>query len=337
MREFRVWMVRAGQGGYLIDNFLDEKIIAIGWNELGEINNDITYSELKHLYRLGYPDDSDGRVNQCVGQIWRFLTEFAVGDKVVTYDPSSRVYFLGEIKSNYLYNIDLEYFHTRKVSWIDNGVDRDLLSTNTKNTLGSISTIFELTEGVWEELLENHPGYISEVSLQEIEEFQKLAEEEELRRLKDDVIFRSKEFIKDILSNISWQDTEVLAAGLLRSLGYKTKFTSRGSDLGSDIIASPDDLFLEEPLIKVEVKKHKDKISAPDIRNFIGGMRRHHKGIYISISGFSKEARYEAERANFAITLIDSDWLVDLLISNYETLDPEIKAIVPLRKIYWPV
>jgi restriction system protein len=36
-------------------------------------------------------------------------------------------------------------------------------------------------------------------------------------------------------------------------------------------------------------------------------MRGHHKGIYVTTSGFSKEAQYEAERANFAITLIDSD------------------------------
>ncbi len=122
-------------------------------------------------------------------------------------------------------------------------------------------------------------------------------------------------------------------------MGYKTRMTAKsGGDLGSDIIASPDELFLEQPLIKVEVKKRtKDKISAPDIRNFIGGMRGHHKGIYVTTTGFSKEAIYEAERANFAITLIDSDWLVELLISNYDNLEPEIKALVPLKKIYWPV
>ncbi len=336
-KEFRVWMVRAGQGGYLIEDFLEEEIVAIGWNELGRIDEKITYPQLKELYRTSYPDDGDGRVNQCVGQIWRFFNEFNVGDKVVTYDPLTRVYFLGEIKSNYLYNTVLEFFHSRKVSWMDNGVDRDVLSTDTKNSLGGISTIFELTEDIWEELLQNHPGYISEELQLEIEEVRKFGEEDELRRLKDDVIFRSKEFIKDIISNLSWQDTEILAAGLLRALGYKTKFTSQGSDLGSDILASPDELFLEEPRIKVEVKKRKEKIGAPDIRNFLGGMRGNHKGIYISISGFSKDAKYEAERANFAITLIDSDWLVELIISNYETLDPEIKAIVPLRKIYWPV
>jgi restriction system protein len=126
--------------------------------------------------------------------------------------------------------------------------------------------------------------------------------------------------------------------GILRAMGYKIRFTSRGSDLGSDILASPDGLGLEEPRIKVEVKKRTiEKIGAPDIRNFIGGLRGVEKGIFVTTSGFSKEARYEAERANFALTLIDSDLLVELIVENYESLTPETKALIPLRKIYWPV
>jgi restriction system protein len=187
--------------------------------------------------------------------------------------------------------------------------------------------------------LKNHDEFNGEDGIKEIQELSKLQEEQDLQRLKDDVIGRSQEFIKDIIANLSWQDTELLVAGLLKTMGYRTRMTAKGGgDLGSDIIASPDELFLEQPLIRIEVKKRsKDKIGAQDIRNFIGGMRGHHKGIYVTTSGFSKEAQYEAERANFAITLIDSDWLVELLLSNYENLDPETKALVPLRKIYWPV
>lgn len=335
----RVWMVRAGQGSYLIDEFRDRDIIAIGWNELGPLDPEWSYKQLKEKFSEAYPEDSVGRVNQCVGQIWKFLKDFQKDDKVITYDSASREYYIGVIESDYEYNEQLEYHHFRKVTWIDGSVQRDTLSTEAKNTLGAISTIFELPQAVWNDLLKNHDEHISEAEIRDIEELNKGQEGQELQRLKDDVIFRSQEFIKDIIANLSWQDTEALVAGLLKTMGYKTRMTTRGGgDLGSDIIASPDELFLEQPLIKVEVKKRsKEKIQAPDIRNFIGGMRGHHKGIYVTTSGFSKEAQYEAERANFAITLIDSDWLVELLLSNYESLDPEVKALVPLRKIYWPV
>ncbi len=336
----RIWMVRAGQGSYLIDDFLERDIIAIGWNELGRLNPEWSYDQLKQKFKEVYPEDSPGRVNQCVGQIWKFLKDFQKDDKVITYDSASREYYIGVVESGYEFDDQLEYHHFRKVTWFEGNVQRDALSTEAKNTLGAISTIFELPANVWSELLKNHDEHISKEELEDLEGLSKLQEEEDdLQRLKDDVSNRSQEFIKDIIANLSWQDTEMLVAGLLKTMGYKIRMTNRGGgDLGSDIIASPDELFLEQPLIKVEVKKRtKEKIQAPDIRNFIGGMRGHHKGIYVTTSGFSKEAQYEAERANFAITLIDSDWLVELLLSNYESLDPEIKALVPLRKIYWPV
>lgn len=49
------------------------------------------------------------------------------------------------------------------------------------------------------------------------------------------------------------------------------------------------------------------------------------------------DAKYEAERANFPITLIDADYLVDLIISNYDNFDMDGCSLVPLRKLYWPL
>lgn len=336
--EYKIWMVRSGSGGYLIDEFLDNNIIAIGWNDIGKIKKNISYAALRKNFEDAYPEDSDGRVNQCMGQIWRFYNEFSMGDKVITYDSSTRQYYLGEIVSNYQYSENFEFHHYREVKWQEEPTERDVLQADTKNKLGSILTIFQISEDIWNDLLRNNPAHLTDEEIKEMEEVQQKVEQIELERLKDEVISSSQEFIKDIISNLSWQDTEKLVAGLLRVLGYKTRFTSRGSDLGSDIIASPDELGLEDPKIKVEVKKRaKEKISAPDIRNFIGGLRGHHKGIFVTTSGFSKEAIYEAERANFSITLIDSDWLVELIVSNYENLNQETKALVPLKRIYWPV
>lgn len=335
---FRIWMVRAGSAGYLLDEFLDNEIIAIGWNDLKEINKKTTQPELKMEYYKTYPEDSDGRVNQTVGQIWRFVNQFQIGDKVVTYDWNSRNYYLGEIVSDYEFNTKYEFHHIRKVEWNEAPTERDALKTETKNSLGSILTIFEIRKEVWDELLDNNPAFISEDEIKAIEEAHEFFEKQELEQLKQDVIFRSMEFTKDIIANLSWQDMEKLVAGLLRVLGYKTRMTSRGSDLGSDIMASPDELGLAEPRIKVEVKtRTKEKIGAPDIRNFIGGLRDYNKGIYVSTTGFSKDAVYEAERANFPITLINLDWFVELLISNYDALDIETKSLVPLKKIYWPL
>ncbi|SIQ65073.1 restriction system protein [Chryseobacterium sp. RU37D] len=337
-QDFKIWMVRAGSGGYLIDEFLSAGIAAIGWNDLGEIPTDISYDSLKQLYERTYPEDSTGRINQNTSQVWRFAKDINIGDKVVTYDSTSRNYYLGEITSDYDFDTTLTFHHIRRVEWMPEPTGRDVLSTASKNTLGSVLTTFEIVSDVWEDLLESNPENATDEEIV-LEEKQNIEEEpEKLVELKEDVQYKSQEFIKDIIANLSWQDTERLVAGIFRGIGYKTRMTPSSSDLGSDIIVSPDELGMEEPRIKVEVKKRtREKIGTPDIRSFIGGMRDYNKGIFVSTSGFSKDARHEAERANIAITLVDLDWLVELLLNNYENLDVETKALVPLKRIYWPV
>ena len=72
------------------------------------------------------------------------------------------------------------------------------------------------------------------------------------------------------------------------------------------------------------------------IRSFLGGMRSNYSGLYVSIGGFTRDARYEADRANVPIRLLDLDAFVRLYVSNYEQTDMETRALLPLVRIYWP-
>lgn len=354
---FKIWMVRAGRGSYLIEEFLKENIVAIGWNAIGPLEEGTTLKTIKEKLSEAYPDDSDNRIRMSAGQLFRMFKEFKVGDKVVTYDSDSRVYYLGNIVSGYQYSEKQTYRHYRTVEWIEEPISRDELSVSSKNTLGAILTIFEIPLTIWEELIEAHPSFISEEEQADLNDIIGKLEheriilekeyniitnniEDQLEDIKEDVISRSNEFIKDLIVKLEWHELEKLVAGILQAMGYKARLTGRGPDLGSDIIASPDGLEMTEPIIKVEVKhkiKSKEKIGAPDIRSFVGGLRNTTKGIYVSSTGFSKDAKMEAERANFQITLVDLDRLVELLIEYYETLDSESRALVPLKRIYWPV
>ena len=333
------WMVRSGSESFLLQEFFEEEIIAIGWNEIGRINKGTTLDEIKEKLKAEYSDWSLGRINQAAGQLRKFVFEFKIGDNIVTYDSASREYYIGEITSGYENNTKYQYNNYRKVEWNDGSIARDALKVASKNTLGSILSIFEVSDDIWQDLLESHPGYISDEDYENIIEAQKYFDEQELQALKRDTVSRSQEFIKDLIHTLDSEEMELLVAGILRAMGYKTRMTPRGGDLGSDIVASPDGLEMTEPIIKIEVKhkiKSRDKVGAPDIRNFVGGLRTTTKGIYVSTTGFSKEANYEAERANFQVTLVDIDRLLELLIDTYESLDSETKSLVPLRKIYWP-
>ena len=54
-------------------------------------------------------------------------------------------------------------------------------------------------------------------------------------------------------------------------------------------------------------------------------------------AAFSREARYEADRSRVPLTLLAMPDLRELLVNHYEDLDPETRALVPLKKVYWPV
>lgn len=124
---------------------------------------------------------------------------------------------------------------------------------------------------------------------------------------------------------------EELLASILRAMGYKAKVSPKGPDRGVDVIASPDGLGLTQPRIKAEVKHRNGSMGAPVIRGFIGALREGDSGLFISTGGFTREARYEAERSTYPLTL------VDLIVSHYESFDLEGRALIPLVRIYWPV
>lgn len=137
-------------------------------------------------------------------------------------------------------------------------------------------------------------------------------------------------------SQLDWEDMQELVAGVLRAMGYKTRISPSGSDRGKDIVASPDGLGFEDPRIVVEVKHRAAAMGSQEIRSFLGGRHDNDRGLYVSTGGFTKDARYEAERARIQVTLMDLDDLVRSIIEHYERMDIDTQRLVPLRKLYWP-
>jgi len=145
------------------------------------------------------------------------------------------------------------------------------------------------------------------------------------------------EFIKDRITRLGWSEMQELVAGLLRAMGYKTRVSPTGSDRGKDIVASPDGFGFESPRIVVEVKHRSGSaMGSQEVRSFLGGRHKDDKGLYVSSGGFTKEARYEADRANIPLTLMDLDDLVRAILDHYEAMDADSKRLIPLRKVYWP-
>lgn len=322
-----MWMVRAGEGAIKFYDFKKKSVIAIGWGGIGNLKNVKDQAKIKELVSKAYSEEKPGHIAISAGQVSRFRFDFKPGDHVITYNPQERKYLVGEISGEYEYDRKLieDYPNIRKVKWIEE-IDRDRLSTSTKNTLGAISTIFHVGDYAKEEILNLLHGKETPAELPD----------ETVDIIKEDMKLNAHEFIKDKVNALGWEDMEKLVAGVLRAMGYKTRITPPGPDRGRDIEASPDGLGLVDPRIVVQVKHRSGQMGSKEITSFTGGLRPGHKGIYVSTGGFSKNARLEAERANIPTTLIDLDALVNLIIQYYDSFDTETRDLIPLTKIYWP-
>lgn len=329
----RFWMVRAGEGGYLAEDFERTGHIAIGWKGAGDFTGIRSADQMRDRVRASYPDARPGALAISASMAWKFRSLMQPGDRVITYNPRIRQYLLGTITGDYLYAPGTvpDYDHVRAVRW-EGRVGRDSLSLTSRNALGSTLTLFQPAAEVVQEIDQILSSGVP-VTTDSQDEQEPTEDWHEFRR---DMAGKAHEFIKDRLLALTPSDMEELTAALLRGMGYKARVTPAGPDRGRDVIASPDGLGFQSPRIVAEVKHRRAAMGSQDIRSFLGGLRSADGGMYVSTGGFTREARYEAERAPVPVTLVDLDDLASLVVEHYDRFDAEGRALLPLTRIYWP-
>jgi restriction system protein len=330
-----MWMIRSGEGGAIVETFLQNGIVAIGW-EVPDLSGISTRDRVREMVDLTFPDYTKPKAAGATGMIARLAFEIPEQDLVVTYDRARRVYHIGRVAGPYAYKPG-EFPHTRPVKWLTE-VPRDALSPKARYSLGASQTVFEIDGLAKDEFLVQMNGKSKSASPDAAVAAKPSVQQEddELEEIRRDVYGRALELIKDRVQQLSWEHMQDLVAGILRALGLKTLVSPKGPDQGKDITASPDGLGLQSPRVRVEVKHRKVSMGASEVRSFIGGLHGIDAGLYVSTGGFTKDAIYEAERSKIPVTLITLDRLVDLVIQHYDAFDGDARALLPLVRVYWP-
>ena len=153
-----MWMVRAGENAFLIDDFKELNIVVIGW-KLSDLSNK-SPNEIKELMKEKYPQANKASLNIYSAQVTRFVYEFDIGDYVISYNPQTHMYLIGKITSNYYYSTELakkyptgeSYCHFRDVEWIGETKKDDLTESSLK-PLKALRTIFNINDTAKNEIL----------------------------------------------------------------------------------------------------------------------------------------------------------------------------------------
>jgi len=117
----------------------------------------ITKEDLLRLYAEKYPEAGENTRASWASQMLRFVTKLKTGDDVVTWDRERRRYVLGKIASKYEWAPKLiaEVPHVRRVNWTGT-VARDRLAPPTRNSLGSVLTLFEIPPDAAKDTCRSH-------------------------------------------------------------------------------------------------------------------------------------------------------------------------------------
>ena len=106
---------------------------------------------------------------------------------------------------------------------------------------------------------------------------------------------------------------------LLHALGYginrqDLQRVGRSGDGGIDGIISLDRLGLEK--VYVQAKRWQNRVGRPEVQGFFGALagRRAKKGVFITTSDFTHDAREFAESVSDQMVIIDGKRLTDLMI-----------------------
>src|SRR6266536_3415024 len=129
----------------------------------------------------------------------------------------------------------------------------------------------------------------------------------------------------DLLTRVVKQPPEFLERLVLQLLGRMgyggletpTEHLGRAGDAGLDGLIRLDKLGLD--VVYVQAKRYTDRhVGRPDIQAFVGALHgaQASRGVFITTSRFSSDARDYAERVNARLVLIDGPELAALMIEH---------------------
>ena len=321
--EKRVWGIHTKD-----DNlFLKENVIALGWQQIGDLSLIAPDREaFKEKYIAAYPDAKKGSIPTGVGMLFRFCHEVQIGDYIIYPSKIDRMINIGEVTGDYKYVPDAsEYVQQRSVKWLKH-LPRMSFSQGALYEIGSAMSFFMVKNYADEFLAALDKGFVKSISEGE--------EDDTVGATADDIIESTKDFIlKELSRQLKGYDLEQFVADLLQAMGYRTTVSPHGGDSGIDITAYKDEL---PPRILVQVKSQDSDIKETTIQSLKGAMREGDYGLFVTLSNYTKKAQKYLENTPI-IRGINGTELVDLILKYYDDLSEKYRKMIPLKMVYIPV
>lgn len=332
------WGIHAGKTGDADSLFLNKEFpcVAIGWDAMKDLSllpDD--REEFKKKLVEAYPDTKKGAISTVAGMSYRFVYEMKMGDYIVYPSIADRKVHIGKIAGEYQYNPTKSqgYCNMRKVEWIK-AIPRTSFSQGALYEMGSALSLFQVKNYLDDVLKFIDPSLTTDTKGNQTTDVND--NDETIDDVFANIEETTSDFVfKKLISELKGFAFEPFVPHILNIIGYNTRVTKKTGDGGIDIVAFKDELGIEPPIIKVQVKCVEGAIGAPAVQALYGNVETGEYGLLITLGDFTKQAE-DFAKVKTNLRLMDGQEFVDIILKNYEKLDSKYKAIIPLKNVYIP-
>ncbi|PRD69202.1 restriction endonuclease [Malikia spinosa] len=338
-----LWLVRAGKYGEHEPRFFQDNRVYLTWEEFTGTDLSVAkdYEGIKSLMQQQYPGEPARRIGNWSGQVWAFVLATQLGDWVVVPRKSNGSIAVGEVKSGYTFdpgNAPM-YRHYRTVQWLNTDVPRSSFDQDLLYSLGAIMTVCEIKRNDAEKRIRAmskngwHSVPVAPVSVGKVAKDVNQPDDEaevDLEQLARDAIARV------IIQKFKGHGMARLVEAVLKAQGFTTYLSPEGPDKGIDILAAGGAFGFDSPRICVQVKSGDTPADRPEFTQLIGAMQSvsANQGLFVSWSGFKPTVLKEVPTQFFKVRVWNQEDLIEKLLENYEKLDQDIQAELPLKRIW---
>ncbi|MDB5803561.1 MAG: restriction endonuclease family protein [Betaproteobacteria bacterium] len=334
-----IWIIRAGAHGEFEQKFIQENRVYVTWDsldvDLGKLDSrEDLFSAMGGIYEDAKPK----RLHNWVSQVWPFAHVIKKGDLVVLPLKTQPAICIGEIAGDYQYDLigPNPFYHWRKVKWIADAVPRSHFGQDLLFTFGAFLTICRVQRNNAEARINamRSNGWKPEKGARSIIEasgsVDVTAENTDLEEAARDQIAQL------VTAKFKGHGLERLVEGVLKAQGYTTYRSPEGADGGVDILAGAGPLGFGSPRLCVQVKSQDTPVESKILNELRGAMQTVSatEGLLVSWGGFKSSIYKQVSTSFFSVRLWTQKELLEALFANYERLDPDLKAELPLKRIW---
>ncbi|MFN3716409.1 MAG: restriction endonuclease [Thiobacillus sp.] len=337
-----VWLIRAGPHGEYEQKFVQERRVYVTWDDLNVDLAKLTdRAELTKAMTQRYPDAKPKAIANWVSQVWPFAHEIKKSDVVILPLKTQRAIQIGEVTGDYHFEPGgpNPFFHWLPVKWIGEAVPRANFGKDLLTTFGAFMTICRVQRNNAEaRIAAMRANDWKPESLAAVTGVPTISPAESASETEDTDLEEAArdQIAKLITARFKGHGLTRLVEGILKAQGYITYRSAEGADGGVDILAGAGPLGFGTPRLCVEVKSENSPIDRPTVDKLLGAVTKFgaQEGLFVSWSGFKTNVQKELAASFFRVRLWTQKELLEALFSHYDNLDEDLKAELPLKRIW---